>query len=119
MAVMKMRENKTKHGKGHTFYHYLCQYCIWGLLLMAWCIVKKEQSPEITFEQAFKNVNSRINLHEKFFRAKISIMVPASSEENLSIPKEKSVRGWGKDCNGWTHCHHTTSPTQMLGNPKP
>lgn len=57
---------------------------------MAWCIVKKKKGPEVTFGQALKNVNGRVNLHEDILSIEIPITVLARFEDNLSFPEDKS-----------------------------
>ncbi len=57
---------------------------------MAWCIVKKKKGPEVTFGQALKNVDGRVDLHEEIFSVEIPIMVLASFEDNPSFPEDKS-----------------------------
>jgi hypothetical protein len=57
---------------------------------MAWCVIKKKQGLRSPLGQAFKNVDSGIDLREEFFSAKIPITVLASFEDNLSLPEDKS-----------------------------
>ena len=57
---------------------------------MAWCIVKKKKGPEVTFGQALKNVNGRVDLREDILSIKIPIMVLARFEDNPSFPEDKS-----------------------------
>jgi hypothetical protein len=65
---------------------------------MARRVVKKKQSLGSAFGEAFKNVNCRIDLREKIFRAKIAITVLASLEDDPSLPEDKlvSLKGRGE-----------------------
>jgi hypothetical protein len=57
---------------------------------MAWCIIKKKQGLRSPLGQAFKNVDSGIDLGGEFFSTKIPIAVLASFEDNSSLPEDKS-----------------------------
>jgi hypothetical protein len=57
---------------------------------MAWCIVKKKESPEVTFGQALKNIDGGVDLRKEIFHAEIAIAVLASFEDNPSFPENKS-----------------------------
>jgi hypothetical protein len=59
---------------------------------MAWCIVKEEQSLEVTFGQAFKNVDGGVDLREDFLSAEIPIAILAGFEDDPCFPAEKSVK---------------------------
>jgi len=85
---------------------------------MAWCVVEKEKALEITFGQAFENVDGGIDLCENVFSAEITIAVLAGFEEDSGLPEEKLVRKW-KDSDGQTHRHHASDPTRMLESPRP
>ena len=63
---------------------------------MAWCIVKKEKCLEISFGQAFENIDGRVDLCEEIFSTKIAIVVFASFEKNPSFPKDKSQQNDGR-----------------------
>ena len=89
-VAMEVSEYKVKKGRVPTFRHFPCQYCIQSSFLMAWCIVKKKESPEVTFEQALKNIDGGVDLREEIFRAEIAIAVLASFEDNPSFPENKS-----------------------------
>jgi hypothetical protein len=57
---------------------------------MAWSIVKKKKSLEVTLEQALKNVDGRVDLREEILGIEIAIVVLASFKDNPSFPKDKS-----------------------------
>jgi hypothetical protein len=57
---------------------------------MAWCIVEKEKSLEVTFGQALENVNGRVDLCEEIVGTEIAVAVLASFEKNLSFPEDLS-----------------------------
>ena len=85
---------------------------------MAQCIVKAEESLEITFGEAFENVDCRIDLCEEVFSTKVSIDVLASLEDNTSLPEDKLVlKGRGKHGRR-THRCHASGPTPTSRNPR-
>jgi hypothetical protein len=57
---------------------------------MAWCIVEKEKSLEVTFGQALKNVDGRVDLCEEIVGTEIAVTVLASFEKNPSFPEDLS-----------------------------
>jgi hypothetical protein len=57
---------------------------------MAWCIVEKEKSLEVTFGQALENVDGRVDLCEEIVGTEIAVVVLASFEKNLSFPEDLS-----------------------------
>jgi hypothetical protein len=57
---------------------------------MAWCIVEKEKSLEVTFGQALKNVDGRVDLCEEIIGTEIAVVVLASFEKNPSFPEDLS-----------------------------
>ena len=56
---------------------------------MARCIVKEEKGLDIAFEEAFKNVDCRIDLCEKIIGTKVSILILAGLKDNLGLPEER------------------------------
>jgi hypothetical protein len=58
---------------------------------MAWCIVKKKKSLEVTFGQAFENVDGRVDLREEIFGIEVPVVVLASFKDNPSFPEDKKL----------------------------
>jgi hypothetical protein len=60
---------------------------------MTWCIIKKEKGLGFPFGQAFKNVDSQIDLHKEFLSTEIPVMILAIFEDNPSLSEDKSIKG--------------------------